>query len=453
MNQNKFIVENISNAFLKITYNDYVILCDPWLTNRIFDNSWMVYPPVLDIRNIIDKVTHVFISHIHQDHCDYNLMKYLPLNTKFYIPNLFPNDKIKNRLNKLGFTEVFLLDLDKDYKIENDLNFFIIPPMNDFGQETEQMIEKNSFIGVPIDTGILIYNENGKICAMGDNSPYHYKHLPNVIKKLYKCDFLFIPYNGYAADFPLNFINYSEKERTELSYNQSFNRLKLQSNFIKEINPKNIVLYSSDFALAGPNAIKFLDIHPQEWRNKVKTSKIYQEHLNIPVTYLNVKDIIIFNNQGFFNLNRLNDFLPDPYLFAESIFSKIPNTANLFKNVKDLNILDVLFSNSCENLFKKWNKISLKSSSIFSIEVKDINRQYFIDFGLKTFGNGKKNHKIKVFVDSNYFAGLLNFETHWNDAQISHNLYWDQQGPHDPAFDVLINFFHKEKVGGLPIRL
>lgn len=25
MNQNKFIVENISNAFLKITYNDYVI--------------------------------------------------------------------------------------------------------------------------------------------------------------------------------------------------------------------------------------------------------------------------------------------------------------------------------------------------------------------------------------------------------------------------------------------
>ena len=118
--------------------------------------------------------------------------------------------------------------------------------MNDFGQETEQMIEKNSFIGVPIDTGILIYNENGKICAMGDNSPYHYKHLPNVIKKLYKCDFLFIPYNGYAADFPLNFINYSEKERTELSYNQSFNRLKLQSNFIKEINPKNIVLYSSN---------------------------------------------------------------------------------------------------------------------------------------------------------------------------------------------------------------
>ena len=119
----------------------------------IFDNSWMVYPPVLDIRKAINGVTHVFISHIHQDHYDINLIKLLPSNTKFLIPNLFPNNKIADRLKQLGFEDVKILDLEKEYHLEEDLNFFVIPPMNDYGQETENMKKEQNFTDVPIDTG------------------------------------------------------------------------------------------------------------------------------------------------------------------------------------------------------------------------------------------------------------------------------------------------------------
>ena len=452
-NKNKFKIENISNAFLRISYNDYVILCDPWLTNRIFDNSWMVYPPVLDIRKAISRVTHVFISHIHQDHYDINLIKLLPKNTKFLIPNLFPNNKIADRIKQLGFEDVKILDLEKEYNLEKNLNFFVIPPMNDFGQETENMKKDQNFTGVPIDTGIIIYNEYGKICAMGDNSPYYFEKLDKSISKLENTDVLFVPYNGYSADFPLNFINFKETERTELSHNQSMNRLKLQSKFIKKINPKKVVLYSSDFALSGPNAINFVKIHPEEWRNKIKASKIYEKENNVSTTYLYVDDELTFNNKNFFDIKRLNDFLPSPLEFAESVFSKIPNTRNLFKKIKNQENLDSLFVNSCETLFKKTNKINLKSKNIFSIELTDIDKKYFIDFNSQTFGSGEKDYTNKVFLESNYFQGLLNFESHWNDAQISHNLYWSQPSEYDPAFDTLINFFHKEKIGPLPIRL
>ena len=51
-----------------------------------------------DVDQAINGVTHVFISHIHKDHCDYNLMKHFPKTTAFYIPNIFPNDKIKKRV-------------------------------------------------------------------------------------------------------------------------------------------------------------------------------------------------------------------------------------------------------------------------------------------------------------------------------------------------------------------
>ena len=89
----------------------------------------------------------------------------------------------------------------------------------------------------------------------------------------------------------------------------------------------------------------------------------------------------------------------------------------------------------------------------FNSKSQTIDKKYFIDFNSQTFGSGEKDYTNKVFLESNYFQGLLNFESHWNDAQISHNLYWSQPSEYDPAFDTLINFFHKEKIGPLPIRL
>ena len=36
MNSKDLKIHNISNAFIRIEYNDKVLLCDPWLTNINF---------------------------------------------------------------------------------------------------------------------------------------------------------------------------------------------------------------------------------------------------------------------------------------------------------------------------------------------------------------------------------------------------------------------------------
>tara|TARA_B100001250_G_scaffold414249_1_gene451531 strand:- start:3602 stop:4954 length:1353 start_codon:yes stop_codon:yes gene_type:complete len=450
MNKHEIKIQNITNAFLRIEYKENVILCDPWLTNRIFDGSWMVYPPVYDIDQAISGVTHVFISHIHKDHCDFNLMQHFPKSTLFYIPDIFPNDKIKLQLNILGFENIIMMPIAESIHIIDDLELYVIPPMNTYGQETEEMYLSETN-GIPIDCGLLLTTEDKKLCILADDSPYHFNHIPETINLLKNSDIVMMPHNGYAADFPLNFINFSKKERTELSHNQSNNRLELQSKFIDKIKPKNILLYSSDFALAGPVAKDFYEIHPEEWVNKSKACKIYESKTGIATHYLYVNDIMVINND--LHIKRSNSEYPSLKDFSNNIYSSVPNTKYLFKPIESVKILEELISSSCVETFNKMEKFDIQSKSSLLIEVKDINKKYHINFETKQLTMNYIDSPLRVYIDSNYLNALLNFHSHWNDAQISHNLFWAQETKYDPAFNKILCFFHKKIVSKPPLRI
>ena len=450
MSKNNIKIQNISNAFVRIEYKEYVILCDPWLTNRIYDNSWMVYPPVYDVDQAINGVTHVFISHIHKDHCDYNLMKNFPKTTAFYIPNIFPNDKIKKQLESLGFSNINMLPVAEDVSIVEDVRFNIIPPMNTYGHETEEM-SKSNVNGVPIDCGLLLSTDNYKLCILSDDSPYYFEDMEETVNSLKNCDLLMMPYNGYAADYPLNFINFSKAKRAELSHQHSHNRLILQSKFIDKIKPKNILLYSSDFALAGPSAKDFCSIHPEEWLDKSKTCKIYESHTGVNTHYLHVGDHMYIDGE----LSIIRSDIKHPSLleFSNHMYSPIPNTRYLFKPIEDVKSLESMIQASAIHAFEKMELLNIKSKSSLLIEVTDIKKRYHVDFVNKKLTLAYIDSPLKLYIESNYLNALLNFGTHWNDAQISHNLYWAQENKYDPTFDTLINFFHKKITAKPPTRL
>ena len=450
MSKNNIKIQNISNAFVRIEYKEYVILCDPWLTNRIYDNSWMVYPPVYDVDQAINGVTHVFISHIHKDHCDYNLIKHFPKTTAFYIPNIFPNDKIKKQLESLGFSNINMLPIAKDTPIVEDIRFNVIPPMNTYGHETEEM-SKSDINGVPIDCGLLLSTDDYKLCILSDDSPYYFEHIEETVNALKNSDLLMMPYNGYAADYPLNFINFSKEKRTELSHQHSHNRLILQSKFVDKIKPKNILLYSSDFALAGPSAKDFCSIHPEEWLDKSKTCKIYESHTGINTHYLHVGDHMNIDRE--LNIIRSDISHPSLFEFSNHMYSPIPNTRYLFKPIEDVKSLEGMIQASATHAFEKMDFLNIQSKSSLLIEVTDIKKRYHIDFENKRLTLAYIDSPLKLYIESNYLNALLNFGTHWNDAQISHNLYWAQENKYDPTFDTVINFFHKKITAKPPTRL
>ena len=81
-------IKNIHNAFTIVNSSNYKIVCDPWISDGIFDGSWGIFPPVQNIEKYLDDTTHCFISHIHEDHFDINAIKLLDKNVKFLIPDI-----------------------------------------------------------------------------------------------------------------------------------------------------------------------------------------------------------------------------------------------------------------------------------------------------------------------------------------------------------------------------
>ena len=59
----------INHACVKIALGDAVILCDPWLAGPAFNNGWdLLIKTPLTLDQVMDGVTHIWLSHEHPDH-------------------------------------------------------------------------------------------------------------------------------------------------------------------------------------------------------------------------------------------------------------------------------------------------------------------------------------------------------------------------------------------------
>ena len=61
-------LQNINNATTLITLNRVKLLFDPWVVGKLYQNSWSPYPKQHINDEWFQDVTHIFISHIDQDH-------------------------------------------------------------------------------------------------------------------------------------------------------------------------------------------------------------------------------------------------------------------------------------------------------------------------------------------------------------------------------------------------
>lgn len=68
----------VTNACMEILAGSARILCDPWLSGRAFDGAWTQWPPLRLRPEDFTRYTHVYVSHIHPDHCDPYTLRRLP---------------------------------------------------------------------------------------------------------------------------------------------------------------------------------------------------------------------------------------------------------------------------------------------------------------------------------------------------------------------------------------
>lgn len=106
----------------------FSILCDPWLTGRVFNNGWALSPEPALPAETLDRVTHLFISHEHPDHFNFPTLKGLPESFKRRVQVVFQENastKIPEALFRLGFARIKLLGHLEELKLAADASLYI----------------------------------------------------------------------------------------------------------------------------------------------------------------------------------------------------------------------------------------------------------------------------------------------------------------------------------------
>ena len=353
-------------------------------------------------------------------------------------------------LIELGFTNIISLDFAEDVQIEPDLSVELVSAMNDFGLETNDFDDGEEIELGSIDTGLILKAEGKKLLLLGDNSPYNLDGAGASVERMMNCDLVAVPYNGYADDYPVCYTNWDLNKRKDISYAQSENRWAQQFETLRKLQPKAVLPYSSDFALQGPLAKEFVNVHSPDWTNKHYVSAYVEKHLGCQSFALFEGDVASLTGAKCWDVSRKQDPLSRMRLsdFAEYTYSPISNTKYLFENIESVDALEYSMAQASEHMANIMEGRNVSSNAQLQITMTDLEDVHFVlDFDSGKVRRGKLNcasDEWICYLDSNYLNAILDFKSHWDDARISFNLSWARdENFYDKQAYMALNFFHQ----------
>ncbi len=158
----------ISNAAAIYESQGFRLLADPWLSESCFDKSWYHDPPLLKTTptSYLD-VDALYISHIHQDHCDVETLKHFRRD----IPIVTLSDKYDfcaKHLHKMGFTNIHgLRDRDAEqWKTPwTEMKLTMFAPF-----ATHPFHASECELGNVVDSALLIEADGQSVLNCNDNT-------------------------------------------------------------------------------------------------------------------------------------------------------------------------------------------------------------------------------------------------------------------------------------------
>jgi UDP-MurNAc hydroxylase len=137
------------------------ILTDPWIGTPIAGGAWIQYPrPVISAEDV-GPLDYIFISHIHEDHCDLPTIRKLDRNARIILMDRRPNF-VENflRYNRLNFREVINVPLRTQHSIGPGMSVEVV--------EADPAHALNHLV----DSALLIHYDGKSIYFANDNPPY-----------------------------------------------------------------------------------------------------------------------------------------------------------------------------------------------------------------------------------------------------------------------------------------
>ncbi len=154
-------ITHISNAGCIYEQDGFRLLADPWLSDSAFEGAWIHETPIKTKPQDLLDVDALYISHLHQDHCDPETLKYFRRDIPIYtLKDQF--SLCKRELEKMGFSNVIAL-VDSQWDILPGISLTMFAPFSKHPFHA-------SDIGNVVDSALLIETNDGKVLNCNDNS-------------------------------------------------------------------------------------------------------------------------------------------------------------------------------------------------------------------------------------------------------------------------------------------
>ena len=119
-------IEFVNHSSFVLRHNDVVLMIDPWLEGRVFNNGWDLIAETRFKYTDFEQVTHIWFSHEHPDHFFPPNINKIDESHRKKITVLFqvtPDKRVVNYCRKAGFKEVIEVHPDEILELGVDFQF------------------------------------------------------------------------------------------------------------------------------------------------------------------------------------------------------------------------------------------------------------------------------------------------------------------------------------------
>lgn len=104
-------ITHFSNSFISIESNGKKLICDPWV-GKANSGGWQSYPEFSfpELAAHLEDARWIYISHLHDDHFHPDTLVNCRLLDRQFIVKKFDSPVLKNRLKRLGVTNILELE-------------------------------------------------------------------------------------------------------------------------------------------------------------------------------------------------------------------------------------------------------------------------------------------------------------------------------------------------------
>ena len=445
------LITHYCNSFISVKVNQTVIACDPWvgLTDQ---TSWLSYPISKNGTDILYnlKPNFIYISHLHCDHFDTNLLSKFKNKKVKIIIKKYLDQRLRTKISKLGFQNIVECEEWKKYALNKDLSISIIPQLS---SNTQSFPEEISY---DLDTSILIQSNRTKEVFFNNvDNPLSFKDLKKLktfTKKNFnsKIDVACFPV-GAASEYPQCFLNINRAKEKEKIIKESLQNLKKK---LKILQPKVFFPAGGTYLISGKYSI-------------------LNKYIAQP-SAVRIKKSLKNENYGFYYIEGGGTLAQK----NGNWFSKISKSTHANKNKKEIirkytkqnyfysnndknihsNDIDKIYLKSYDNYKKRLSNLRIKSkwkvefyiyqnlliNTLGKIDFKNSNffRKYTLqNKNSKNSYFGSNYTTLRCHMDFNLFYGLLKRKYIWNQT-LSGSLIFYERNPNkfDPNVTFSLNY-------------